>query len=100
LFYSDTTSGINSQGALYVDVGETWQQKIEALKHHRRLSETHGVAHLDSIEHLIEREETNLKFRGFQVERDYCEVFERAVNYRVTWAYDLLPIAPLPPLEE
>jgi LmbE family N-acetylglucosaminyl deacetylase len=100
LFYSDTTSGINSQGALYVDVGETWQQKIEALKRHRRLSETQGVAHLDSIEHLIEREETNLKFRGFQVERDYCEVFERAVNYRVTWAYDLLPIAPLPPLEE
>lgn len=100
LFYSDTTSGINSQGALYVDVAETWQQKIEALKLHTRLSETHGVAHLDSIEHLIEREETNLKFRGFQVERDYCEVFERAVNYRVTWAYDLLPIAPLPPIEE
>jgi hypothetical protein len=57
------------------------------------------AAHLDSIEHLIEREETNLKFRGFQMERDYCEVFQTAVNYRVTWAHDLLSIATLPPLE-
>ena len=100
LFYTDTTSGINSQGSIYVDVAETWQQKIEALRLHNRLSEKRGVAHLDSIEHLIEREETNLKFRGFQVERDYCEVFERALNYRVTWAHDLLPIAVLPPINE
>jgi LmbE family N-acetylglucosaminyl deacetylase len=100
LFYTDTTSGINSLGAIYVDVEETWRQKIEALKLHKRLSEKQGVAHLDSIEHLIEREETNLKFRGFQVEREYCEVFQRALNYRVTWAHDLLPIASLPPLEE
>ena len=100
LFYTDTTSGINSQGSIYVDVEETWQQKIEALRLHKRLSEKHGVAHLDSIEHLIEREETNLKFRGFQVEREYCEVFDRALNYRVTWAHDLLPTADLPPLTE
>lgn len=100
LFYSDTTSGINSRGAIYVDVEETWRQKIEALKLHKQLSEKHGVAYLDSIEHLIEREETNLKFRGFQVEREYCEVFQAALNYRVTWAHDLLPIATLPPLEE
>lgn len=98
---------------------EEWQKEIAAIaKHlgaeHRFLdfqegslfddpSHTHrikGVAHLDSIEHLIEREETNLKFRGFQVERDYCEVFQRALNYRVTWAHDLLPMATLPPLEE
>lgn len=75
LFYSDTTSGINSQGSIYVDVAETWQQKIAALKLRQRLSQKRGVAHLESIEHLIEREETTLKFRGFQVERDYCEVF-------------------------
>lgn len=100
LFYADTTGGINSQGALYIDVEETWEQKIEALKLHARLSETHGVAHLESIEHVIERETTNLRFRGFQVEREYCEVFEKALNYRLTWAYDLLPRAVLPPLEE
>jgi len=100
LFYSDTTSEINSHGSMYVDVEETWQPKIAALKLHRRLSEEHGVARLDSIEHLIEREETNLKFRGFQVERNYCEIFQPALNYRVTWAHDLLPIATLPPLEE
>jgi len=100
LFYTETTSGLNSQGTIYIDVAETWQQKIVALKLHRQLSERHGVAHLDSIEHLIEREETNMKFRGFQVERDYCEAFQVAVNYRVRWAHDLLPIATLPPLEE
>lgn len=100
LFYSDTTSGINSHGSIYVDVEETWRQKLDALKLHKRLSEKHGVAHLDSIEHLIEREETNLKFRGFQVERNYCEIFQAALNYRVTWAHDLLPMATLPPIEE
>jgi hypothetical protein len=95
----DTTSGINSQGSLYIDVAETHGLKIKALKQHKMLSEKNGVAHLDSIEHLIEREETVLKFRGFQVERDYCEVFQPALNYRVTWAHDFLPIAELPPLE-
>jgi len=99
LFYSDTTSGVNSQGSIYVDVEETWRQKIAALKLHKRLSEKQGVAHLDSIEHLIEREETNLRFRGFQVEREYCEIFQPALNYRVTWAHDLLPLATLLPLE-
>jgi len=92
LFYTETTSGLNSQGTIYVDVAETWQQKLDALRLHTKLSERHGVAHLDSIEHLIEREETNMKFRGFQVEREYCEAFQVAVNYRVTWAHDLLPI--------
>jgi len=49
---------------------------------------------------LIEREETNMKFRGFQVERKYCEAFQVAINYRVRWAHDLLLIATLSPLEE
>jgi len=49
---------------------------------------------------IIEREETNIKFRGFQVEREYCEIFQVALNYRVTWAHDLLPIATLPPIKE
>ena len=75
-------------------------KKIEALKLHAQLSEQRGVAHLDSIDYLIEREETSMKFRGFQVERDYCEAFQVAINYRVRWAHDFLPIATLPPLEE
>ena len=58
------------------------------------------ISHLDSIEHLIEHEAMNIKFRGFQVEREYCEAFQVAINYRVRWAHDLLPIATLPPLEE
>ena len=45
------------------------------------------------------KDTTNLKFRGFQVEREYCEIFQAALNYRVTWAHDLLPIATLPPVE-
>jgi LmbE family N-acetylglucosaminyl deacetylase len=100
LFYSDTTSGINSQGSIYVDVADTWELKLEALRLHAGLSEREGVPHLDSIEHLIEREESVLRFRGFQVERDFCEVFQPALNYRVTWAHDLLPIAVLPPIED
>lgn len=100
LFYSDTTGAINSEGSIYVDVSETWELKLEALRMHAGLSERAGVPHLDSIEHLIEREESVLRFRGFQVERDFCEVFQPALNYRVTWAHDLLPIASLPPLED
>ncbi|MDQ3570996.1 MAG: PIG-L family deacetylase [Actinomycetota bacterium] len=100
LFYSETTSGLSSEGSIHVDVAETWEQKMAALRLHKGLSERAGVAHLESIEHLIEREETVMRFRGFQVERDYCEVFVPAVNYRVTWAHELLPIATLPPIED
>lgn len=100
LFYADTTSGIDSEGAIYVDVAETWQLKLEALRLHRGLSEDRGVSHLESIEHLIEREGTVVRFRGFQVERDFCEVFARSHNYRLLWAHELLPVAPLPPIED
>jgi N-acetylglucosamine malate deacetylase 1 len=100
LFYTETTSDVNSQATIYIDVAKTWQQKIEALKLYAQLSKQRGVAHLDSIEHLIEREETSMKFRGFRVERDYCEAFQVAMNYRVRWVHDLLPTATLPPLEE
>ena len=100
LFYSETTSGLNSQGTIYVDVEETWELKIEALRLHAGLSQKRGVAHLESIEHLIEREIATMRFRGLQVEREYCEVFAPAVNYRVSWAHELLPLATLPPIEE
>jgi N-acetylglucosamine malate deacetylase 1 len=100
LFYSDTTSGIDSHASIYVDVSETRDQKIAALRLHRGLSESEGVSHLESIEHLIEREEVVVRFRGFQVERDFCEVFQPAVNYRITWAHDLLPLATMPPIED
>ena len=100
LFYSETTSGLASQGSVYVDVAETWERKIEALRLHAGLSEKRGTAHLESIEHLIERELTTMRFRGFQVEREWCEVFVPAVNYRVTWAHELLPLATLPPIED
>lgn len=100
LFYSETTSGLNSEGSIYVDVAETWELKIEALRLHAGLSERRGVSHLESIEHLIEREISVMQFRGFQMEREYCEAFAPALNYRVSWAHDLLPIATLPPLED
>ena len=99
LFYSETTSGLNSAGMIYVDVAETWERKIEALRLHAGLSELRGTDPLESIEHLIEREISVMRFRGFQVEREYCEVFVPAVNYRVTWAHEMLPIATLPPIE-
>ena len=62
LFYSETTSGLNSQGTIYVDVEETWELKVEALRLHAGLSERRGVAHLESIEHLIEREIATMRF--------------------------------------
>lgn len=75
-----------------------WKKKIEALKLHAQLSEQRGVAHLDSIEHLIEREETSMKFRGFRVEHNYCEASQVAVNYRVRRAHTTFcPLRPFPP---
>jgi LmbE family N-acetylglucosaminyl deacetylase len=101
LFYSETTSALNSRATIYVDVAETYEQKMEALRLHGGLSERQpDVSHLESIEHLVEREDATMRMRGFQVERDYCEAFVQAVNYRVTWAHDLLPLATLPPLED
>lgn len=100
LFYSDTTSGLNSHASVYVDVAETWELKMAALRLHTGLAEGRGVPHLESIEHLLEREEAVLRMRGFQVERDFCEVFQPELNYRLTWAHDLLPVATLPPLQD
>jgi len=36
------------------------------------------VSPLNRLEHRIEREETNLKFRGV-VEREYCDIFQVAL---------------------
>jgi hypothetical protein len=59
-----------------------------------------GVANLESIEHLIEREIATIGFRGLQVEREYCAVFAPAVNHRVSWAHELLPLATRPRIED
>jgi N-acetylglucosamine malate deacetylase 1 len=96
LYYSETSSGINSKGTVYVDIEDTFATKMKALKEHKSLSEKQGVEHLGSIEHLIEREEATAKFRGMQMEIEYAEVFEMAVNYRVMRAFSTLPFPDVP----
>jgi LmbE family N-acetylglucosaminyl deacetylase len=96
LYYSETSSGINSRGTVYVDIEATFATKMKALKEHKSLSEKQGVEHLGSIEHLIEREETTAKFRGLQVEIEYAEAFEMAINYRVLRAFSALPFPDVP----
>lgn len=96
LYYSETSSGMNSAGDIYVDIEDTFKTKIKALKEHKSLSEKAGVEHLGSIEHLIEREETTAKYRGLQVEIEYAETFVLAVNYRVMRAFSTLPFPDVP----
>jgi LmbE family N-acetylglucosaminyl deacetylase len=96
LYYSETTSGINSRGTVYVDIEATFATKMKALKEHKSLSEKQGVEHLGSIEHLIEREEAVARFRGLQVEIEYAEAFEMAINYRVLRAFSTLPFPDVP----
>jgi LmbE family N-acetylglucosaminyl deacetylase len=96
LYYSETSGGINSHGTIYVDIEDTFATKIKALKEHKSLSEKRGVEYLGGIEHLIEREEATARFRGMQVEIEYAEVFERAVNYRVLRAFSTLPFPDVP----
>jgi LmbE family N-acetylglucosaminyl deacetylase len=96
LYYSETTSGVNSAGEVYIDIESTIQTKLKALKEHKSLSMKAGVEHLGSIEHLIEREEATAKFRGMQVEIEYAEVFTRAINYRVMRAFSMLPFPDVP----
>ncbi|WP_424358404.1 PIG-L deacetylase family protein [Methanocella sp. MCL-LM] len=91
LYYSETSSGVNSTADIYVDIESTFKTKIKALKEHKSLYEKEGVEHLGSIEHLIEREETTARYRGMQVEIEYAEAFSRAVNYRVMRAFSTLP---------
>lgn len=96
LFYSETTSGINSNAKIYVDIRDTIQTKMDALREHTSLSRKAGVDHLGSIEHLIEREEATARFHGMQVEIEYAEVFEMAINYRVLRAFSRLPSPDVP----
>jgi LmbE family N-acetylglucosaminyl deacetylase len=96
LYYSETSSGINSRGDIYVDIEDTLATKIKALKEHKSLSMKNGVEHLGSVEHLIEREEATAKFRGMQVEIEAAETFEMAVNYRVLRAFSTLPFPDVP----
>jgi LmbE family N-acetylglucosaminyl deacetylase len=96
LYYSETSSGINSKGTIYVDIEDTFETKIKALKEHKSLYEKAGVEHLGSIEHLIEREEVTAKYRGLQVEIEYAEIFEMAINYRVLRAFSTLPFPDVP----
>lgn len=96
LYYSETSSGVNSAVDIYVDIEDTFEMKMKALKEHKSLSEKEGVEHLGSIEHLIEREEATAKFRGYQVEIEYAEGFQMAVNYRVMRAFSMLPFPDVP----
>lgn len=96
LYYSETSSGINSQADIYVDIEDTFETKMKALKLHESLSEKKGVEHLGSIEHLIEREEVTAKFRGLQMEVDFAEAFQLAQNYRVRRAFSTLPFPDVP----
>ncbi len=96
LYYSETSSGINSTVDIYVDIESTIKTKIKALKEHKSLYEKAGVEHLGSVEHLIEREETTARYRGMQVEIEYAEAFSQAVNYRVMRAFSTLPFPDVP----
>jgi len=96
LYYSETSSGINSTADIYVDIESTIKTKIKALKEHKSLYEKAGVEHLGSVEHLIEREETTARYRGMQVEIEYAEAFTQAVNYRVMRAFSTLPFPDVP----
>lgn len=96
LYYSETSSGVNSEGDVYVDIEDTIKTKLKAIREHKSLSMKAGVEHLGSMEHLAEREEATAKFRGMQVEIEYAEVFERAINYRVMRAFSTLPFPDVP----
>lgn len=96
LYYSETSSGVNSTGDIYVDIESTIQTKLKALKEHKSLSEKAGVEHLGSVEHLMEREEATAKYRGMQVEIEYAETFSLAINYRVMRAFSSLPFPDVP----
>jgi len=99
LYYSDTTSGVNSEPLIYVDVSDTFERKFQALALHESLSEKAGVDHLGSIEHLIERDRALAVVRGNQVEVEYAEAFRLAVNYRVLGGFQYLPVPDAPRAE-
>jgi LmbE family N-acetylglucosaminyl deacetylase len=99
LYYSDTTSGVNSDPVVYVDVTDTFDQKFAALALHVSLSEKAGVDHLGSIEHLIERDRALAATRGNQVEVEYAEAYRLAVNYRVLGGFEYLPLPDAPRAE-
>jgi LmbE family N-acetylglucosaminyl deacetylase len=100
LYYSDTTSGVNSEPNVYIDIGDVADLKWQALAKHERLSMKRGVPHLDSIEHLLERDKALAEMRGNEVEVEQAEAYRLAVNYRVMGAWKFLPVPDAPRAEE
>jgi N-acetylglucosamine malate deacetylase 1 len=100
LYYSDTTSGVNSDVNVYVDIGTTFAAKFAALAEHKSLSEKAGAEHLGSIEHLIERDQELAHTRGNQAEVEAAEAFRLVTNYRVMRAFETLPVPDAPLAEK
>ncbi len=88
---------MNSEVNVGVDISDTIEAKLEALKEHKGLSVETGIVSFENVEHIIERERHWTASRGGQVEVEYAEAFFPAIQYRIMRAFDLLPGPGVPP---
>lgn len=74
LFYMDSIAGINFTPQFYVDITETFEQKMEALRSHDSQN-----AWLRSVfnHELLDVAKVQSAFRGLQVGRPYAESFSQ-----------------------
>lgn len=81
LLHIDEPASVAFRPDQYVDIGETWERKIEAL-------EAAGIGPDDPIRHLAE---TSSRARGIQVQVELAEAFRTEYAWGRLRAHRLLP---------
>ena len=97
VYYCDGTAGLNCEVSVWVDISDTIEIKVNALREHRSLARDTGIISFEAIEHVIERERNWAASRGNQVEVEYAEAFQPVVHYRIMRAFEFLPGPGIPP---
>lgn len=88
LFYFEISSGFRDRPSHYVDITDTFDKKIEALKQHQsQLEFLSGIFGTDTLEAV----ELQARLRGKQCGVKYAEAFQECAVYPRVKPYRVLP---------
>ena len=88
VFYMDTISGMNFNPEIYVDITDTFDLKVKALKCHK--SQVDWLQYHDNID-IIEFMTINTRNRGIQCNKKYAEGFIQLKTWPRNITERLLP---------
>jgi LmbE family N-acetylglucosaminyl deacetylase len=88
IYFCDTVGGLSFDPELWIDITNTFDRKIRALRSHKsQLNFMKGLFDMD----MVDFHTTMAKFRGIQVRTKYAEAFRRFKVYPHIGALTSLP---------